>query len=131
MSAVNWTVIRNSALVGLLIILPVALISSLLVNDAPTWSAWLFLIVTIIGFMAAGWTAGRSRSDTPILHGSIAAAVTYVIAQLVGVVARLMADEAVNLVAIALSAVLAAACGVGGALLADWFARRRVAAASA
>ena len=131
MSAVNWTVIRNSALVGLLIIVPVALITSLFVDDAPGWSAWLFLAVTVLGFIAAGWMAGRARSNTPMLHGSIAAAVTYIIAQLIGIIARLVADEAVNLVAVVLSAVLAAACGVGGALLADWLVRRRVAAASA
>ena len=105
--------------------LPAAALSSLFVDD-DTSSAWsiLFGVVTLFGFMVAGYGAGRIRNDTPMLHGATAAALCYVVVQIFGVVRRLASGESINPAMYPLTALLAATMGVAGALFADWYRRK-------
>ena len=111
---------------GLLILLPFAAVASLVFpDDAGTGWRWLFLILALGAFTTAGFVAGGRRRDIPMVHGSLAAFATFLVAQLVGVVVLVAQGEDVSLVAVVVGAIVAVTCGVAGALAADWRARRR------
>ncbi len=121
----DWTVIRSSATVGLLIVVPAAVISDLLFDRTDAlWLSLLFAIATLLGFMAAGYAAGRQRTDIPMSHGAMAALVCYAVVQVFGTIKRLLAGEEVNVLAYPFIAMIALTCGLAGALLADWHVRR-------
>ncbi len=121
----DWTVIRSSATVGLLVVVPAALISDLLFDRTDAlWLALLFAIVTLLGFIAAGYAAGRQRTDIPMSHGALAAVVCYAVVQAFGTIKRLVADEEINVIAYPFIAMIALTCGMAGALFADWHLRR-------
>ena len=125
-TSVDWTVVRNAAVGGLVVLLPVALVASVALGDdpAPGWT-WLFLAVALLAFTIAGFLAGGRRRDVPMIHGGLAAVATFAVAQLLGAGVRLARGEGVSIVAGLLGLLLAVACGVGGGLGADWFHRRR------
>lgn len=125
-SSVDWTVVRNAAVVGLVVLLPAALVASVALGDDPArWWTWLFLAVSLLAFTVAGFLAGGRRQDVPMIHGGLAAVATFAVAQLLGSGLRLARDEEVSIVAAVVGLLLALTCGVGGALGADWFHRRR------
>ncbi len=107
------------------IVLPAAILS-LLLADRDTSLNWalVFQFVILVGFASAGFVSGRRRSDTPMFHGIAAALGCWIILQTFGAIRRLIADEAVSLATYPAVALLAATCGVVGALTADWTRRR-------
>lgn len=127
MPNLDWPVIRAAATAGLIIIIPAAVLSEVLVGDggAANW-AFLFWFVILIGFVIAGFGAGARRSDTPLMHGATAALVAYVVVQLFGFIKRLIAGETINVFTYPLMALLSATCGVAGAVFADWNRRRNI-----
>lgn len=122
----DWTVIRTAATTGLLLVIPAAVVADLALGNADGESAWamVFFLVTLLGFVVAGFAAGRLRTDTPMAHGATAAAVTWAVVQLFGTVRRLIAGEPVSWLAIAFAAMLAVSAGLVGGAFADWFRRR-------
>lgn len=127
MATIDQTAIRNATLLGLAFIVPAALIGSLIVDDAPGWAAWAFLVLAAAGFTAAGAKGGAARPDTPMLHGAVAALLTSIIAQVVGGIWAAADDRTFSVVAAVLTVLLAVCLGVAGALGYDWFRRRRLA----
>lgn len=125
LSPIGWrTVLIGSLLGGSVIIVGSALAAT--VTDEPLSSGpWLYLLVATAGFALAGWWGGRRRGDSPMLHGALAGLGACALAQTVGVVGRLVGDEAIDVVALALTAVVAAVTAVGAALVADWHRRNR------
>lgn len=107
------------------IVLPAAILS-LLLADRETSLNWalVFQFIILLGFASAGFVSGRRRSDTPMFHGIAAALGCWIILQTFGAIRRLIADETVSLAAYPAVALLAATCGVVGALTADWTRRR-------
>lgn len=126
MPRLDWTVIRTAATAGLLVVIPAAVLAELLVGDTDETSGWqlLFFAITLLGFVIAGFGAGRLRSDTPMAHGAAAAAVTWVVVQVFGTARRLLADEPVSWLALVFAAMLAVTAGIAGGAFADWFRRR-------
>ncbi len=125
MATIDWALVRTAALAGLLILVPAAVISTLVVDDdaSTAWSG-LFAVITLFGFLTAGYGAGRARSDTPMMHGAAAAIACYLVIQTFGAVSRLARGDDINVVTYPLTALLAGCAGVVGALFADWYRRR-------
>jgi hypothetical protein len=121
----DWPIIRMGATAGLIVVIPAAIISALLVddNDASSWAP-LFEIVVIFGFVIAGWGAGSRRPDTPMMHGAAAAFLCYVVVQLFGFFRRLAQGADINFLTYPIQALLAATFGVAGAVFADWYRRK-------
>ena len=121
----DWGVVRQGAIAGLVLIIPAALLSAIATSsDSNTNLAFLFSFLILIGFSIAGFVAGSRRSDTPMMHGAAAAVACYVVVQLFGLLRRLAAGESVNFLTYPLAVLFAATCGVAGAVLADWNRRR-------
>ncbi len=123
----DLTVLRTAATAGLILIIPAALISRLLLgeNAAQLWS-WLFFALLLSGFVVAGAVAARLRTDTPMLHGVAAALLAFVVAQVFGVIASLASGNTISIPAMIVSAILAAFAGACGALGQDWLRRRNL-----
>lgn len=126
MPNLDRTVIRNAATAGLLVVIPSALVAQAFAGEVEEGSGWqlLFFTLTVLGFVVAGFVAGRLRSDTPMAHGALAAGITWGAVQLFGTVRRLLADEPVSWLAIAFAGMLAVCAGIAGGAFADWFRRR-------
>lgn len=123
----DLTVLRTAATAGLILIIPAALVSRLLLGEnAPQLWSWLFFVLLLGGFVAAGAVAARLRTDTPMLHGVAAALLAFVVAQVFGVIASLASGNTISIPAMAVSAVLAAFAGASGALAKDWLRRRQI-----
>lgn len=108
-----------------MIVIPAAILSAVFVDNssANLWS-FLFAFIVLLGFFIAGFGAGRLRNDTPMMHGSIAAMACYLVVQLFGTVRRIAQGDSINLVSYPLMLMIAATCGVAGAVFADWSARK-------
>lgn len=125
MASLDWAAIRRAVVVGLAVIGPALVVASLATDDPPAWAVWAFLAVAVCGFLAAGAVAGRARSDIPMIHGMTAAGLTALILLIVGAIRGAIDDGGFNLVAAGFAVLVAANCGVAGALGADWLRRRR------
>lgn len=126
MPSIGWTVIARATLLGVAVIAIPALVASALIDTGASGPLpWLFLTVAMAGFLAAGWVAGKAQQATPMLHGGVAALATYAIVQIGGAIRRIADGEDLEVIAVAVTALLALSCGVGGALAADWVRRRR------
>ncbi len=122
---IDWRVIRTSATAGLMLIVPAALLSALLVGeDRRPGLGFIFVSIILLGFIIAGFGAGRLRSDTPMIHGALAAFACYAVVQIFGTLRILITGGDINLATYPMSAILASFCGVAGALFADWYGRR-------
>ena len=124
-SSIGWPVVVSSSLIGLAVLVPAAALAWVLVDDPGPILTWTFLAVALLAFVAAGFAAGYRRRDIPMIHGGLAALVTFAIAQLGGIGIQVARGGGVSLVVVALGALLASSCGVGGALGADWLLRLR------
>jgi hypothetical protein len=122
----DWTVIRTAATAGLIVVIPAAVLAQIFAGEPGERSGWgfLFFAVTLLGFVIAGFGAGRLRSDTPMAHGATAAAATWAVVQLFGTVRRLVVGEPVSWLGLVFALMLAVAAGIAGGAFADWFRRR-------
>ncbi len=124
MPKIDWSVVRTAALSGLVILVPVTLLSLLIIDDDSSAYAKLgFFGLTMFGFAAAGYGAGKLAPLAPMAHGALGAGGTWAIIQAFGVVRRLISGEDINLIGYPLQAMIAAGCGVFGAVFADWVRR--------
>lgn len=108
-----------------MVVIPAAVLSALVVNDDTSrlWSI-LFMALIFLGFFIAGFGAGRLRNDTPMMHGSAAAMVCYAVVQVFGTIRRVAQGESINLASYPLMLIIAATCGIAGAVFADWSERK-------
>lgn len=121
---IDWKTVASSAVAGLMVVVPATLIVQFLPDDIHDSVRFLFFGVIIIGFVIAGFGAGRQERSTPMMHGAIAAGAVYAVIQLVGIVLRLARGESINPVGYVFLLLLASTAGVLGALFADWYLRR-------
>jgi hypothetical protein len=124
-SSIDWRVVASATAAGLLVLVPLAAVSALALPTTPGagWT-WAFLAVAVAAFATSGAVAGGRRRDVPIVHGILAGLSTFVVAEAIGIVVLMVRGEGVALIAVFLGGVLAATCGLGGALGADWLIRR-------
>ena len=125
MVAIDWVVIRSAVLAGLLVLIPAIVVLTLILDDSAS-SAWIYLfgLILVFGFLTAGYGAGRSRNDTPMIHGAIAGLGCYVLIQAFGTISRLVRGEDINPLQYPFLAMFSAALGTSGALFADWYRRK-------
>jgi hypothetical protein len=124
-SSIGWPVVATSSLIGLAVLAPAAGLAWLAADDPGRAMTWLFLAAALLAFSTAGFAAGFRRRDIPMIHGCLAALGTFVVATFGGIGLQVARGGGVSFAAVALGALVASSCGVGGALGADWLARRR------
>jgi putative membrane protein (TIGR04086 family) len=120
MPPVEPRAVTRGALVAGVVCLPLALISTVVIeeNQPSNWAVPLFLGV-LLGLVAGGWVASRAATDSPLVSGALAGLAGFVIVQSIGVVIRLAEGDDVGWTKIAGTAVLAYGCGLTGAVLAE------------
>ena len=124
MASLDWAAIRTAVLVGLALIGSVAVVASVATDDPPGWAVWAFVLVAAVGFVAAGGVAGWARSDRPMIHGLTAAGLTVLVLLAVGVARGGDDGRGYSYAAAGVAVLIAASCGVAGAVGADWLRRR-------
>ena len=88
-------------------------------NDSAL-AVWLSL-GAVVGFvLGAGCAAWVQRLDLPLTHGLVTAIATYVLAQTLFIVARLLRGSDVNWFAALFNLTVVAVAGVVGGLLGGW-----------
>jgi peptidoglycan/LPS O-acetylase OafA/YrhL len=110
-------VVARGAATGLLLAMPAAFVNVVLADQTPKPRAGINLsfLVVLIGFMVAGWSAGREAPTEPAKHGALAAAVVFVPVEVVAVLGRLDRGDPVSLGGIIIVGLLAACVGTVGA----------------
>ena len=116
------------ALVALAIAVPAAILAQVLdeagtVDDDSSWLMVLFVVI-LGGLAAGGYVAAANRPDAPLTNSALAALGAYGLVQVIGAVRLLASGDDVTWVAIPFFALLSAAAGMTGGLLADRRARR-------
>lgn len=116
------------ALVTLAVAVPAALVGQTLdesgiVDDDSMWVLPVFLVV-LVAMVVGGYVAASRRPDAPLLNSAGAALVGYVIVQSVAIVRLVAQDEEILWAAIPFFALLTAAAGMTGGLIAEHRARK-------
>ncbi|MEM7341519.1 MAG: hypothetical protein AAF467_22895 [Actinomycetota bacterium] len=123
---ISWRAVAEGTAIGTVVLMLLAGLAQLAVGDDPAavWSL-VFVAASVVALACAGFGAGRRRLDLPMVHGAAAA----IGAAIITIVAQLVVGDAelsdLTPAGLALTAVVALAAGVGGALGADWLHRRR------
>lgn len=86
---------------------------------------FLFYVVVLMGWVAAGFVAGRRAPDAPYTHGVLAAVASFVPIALVGIVLALARSEDVPAVEMVFNLLVAGSAGVVGGLVAGSTMMRR------
>ncbi len=126
-SSVHWPAVVAGALVILAIAVPTALLAQLLddagsVDDDSPWLLGAFAVI-LFSMAVGGFVAANRRPDAPLTNSAAASLLAYLIVQTLGVIRLLATDGDVAWVAIPFFALLAAAAGMTGGLVADHRAR--------
>lgn len=117
----------TGAAVAMALAVPTALLAQALdasdvVDDDSNWLVVLFVVV-LAGLAVGGYVAATRRPDAPLTNSALAALVAYALVQVISVVRLLAAGDDVAWEAIPFFALLAAAAGMSGGLVADRRAR--------
>jgi uncharacterized membrane protein YfcA len=116
----RWDVeaIRAGALVSLLFAVPCSVAARLAADDDRSSLAIWLVVAAIVGFViGAGCAAWQQRVGTPLSHGMVTAGGTYLVAQAVFVVVRLVRSESVNWFALLFNLSFVLLAGVVGGVL--------------
>lgn len=119
---IDWRAVGIGAIVALAVAAPAALVAQALysadaISDGSNW-VFVFTAVILCGCALGGFVAGRKRPDAPLSHGALAALAAFVIVQGIGVAVRLVDGDTIDAVKIVFNAMLSAAVGLLGGLLA-------------
>lgn len=114
--------------VALAICVPAAILAQVLdeagtVDDDSSWLLVLFGVI-LVGMGIGGFVAAERRLDAPLTNGAVAALAAYLLVQTIGAVRLLASGDDVTWVAIPFFALLSAAAGMTGGLVADHRARQ-------
>ncbi len=112
--------VATGAAVALVFAVPAAVISALLVEDDASNGVFVFYAIILFGMLLGGFVAGAKRPDLPYTHGAAAAALAYVVAQVVAVAVKAADGGKVRSpVVYVFNHLLAASLGVVGGYLAE------------
>lgn len=119
--------VAAGAAVALAVCVPAAILAQVLddagsVDDDSSWLLVLFGVI-LFGMGIGGFVAANRRLDAPLTNGAVAALAAYLLVQTIGAVRLLASGDDVTWVAIPFFALLSAAAGVTGGLVADRRAR--------
>lgn len=113
----DWVAIRAGAGVALVFAVPLTVVAAIVDSDSSGVNA-LFFFGAMFGFvLGAGSAAWVQRAGTPISHGLVTAGGTYLAAQAVFVVIRLISGETVNWFRVFFTLSLVLLAGVIGGVL--------------
>ena len=124
----DWEAIRAGGLVALVFAVPFSIAARWAADsrDDSTLAVWLN-IGAVLGFVVgAGCAAWVQRTDTPLSHGLVTAAGTYLAAQAVFVVLRLVRGLDVRWFAVMFNLTVALAAGLIGGLLGQHLQNRGI-----
>ncbi len=115
------------ALLTLAVAVPTALLAQVLddagsVDDDSPWLVAAFAVI-MLAMAAGGYLAAVRRPDAPLVNSAFAAVGAYLVVQVVGAIRLLATDGDVTWAAIPFFALLSAAAGMTGGLVADHRAR--------
>lgn len=115
----------RGVITGLVLVMPAAILNNLLIDDGTiepghpaTFGFWILIL---LGGAAAGWATIRLAPSAQLAHAAIAGAGSYVVAQAVGVVLRLISGDPISWLAFPFMAIMMATCGtLGGMFARKW-----------
>ena len=114
--------------IALAICVPAAILAQVLdeagsVDDDSSWLLVLFAVI-LVGMGVGGHAAAVRRLDAPLTNGAVAALAAYLLVQGIGAARLLASGDDVTWAAIPFFALLSAAAGMAGGLVADHRARQ-------
>lgn len=125
--AVGAKAVGMGTMVTLAIAVPAALLAQTLdetgsVDDDSPWLIALFAVI-VAAMVLGGYVAAARRADAPLANSASAAVGAYVVVQVIAAIRMLVDGDAVSWAAMPFFALLAAAAGMAGGLVADHRAR--------
>jgi hypothetical protein len=113
-------VVSRGAATCLVLGAPVAVVSSLLATNEHSHRGLLSVLslILLLSFALGGFAAGRESRDLPAKHAAAAAAIAFLIIQMLGILARLSRGDSLSPGRIVLSGLLSLCVAVLGGLLA-------------
>ena len=113
----DWDALRAGALVCLVFAIPLTVVASFVDSDSGGVNA-LFFFGALFGFVVgAGCAAWVQQAGTPLSHGIVTASGTYLAAQSVFVIVRLIAGERVEWLRLGFTLMLVVVAGLVGGVL--------------
>ncbi|HZX56853.1 MAG TPA: hypothetical protein VFE86_19360 [Ilumatobacteraceae bacterium] len=126
MSALDWNALRAGGSVALVFAIPFSIAARVVAEgDGSDSTAALLSLAALVGFvLGAGVAAWTQQLQLPLKHGLICAVGTYVIAQAIFIVVRLLRGNEVHWLAALFNLTAAAVAGLIGGGLASLMHRR-------
>jgi putative membrane protein (TIGR04086 family) len=125
MKDIDWKAVASGAVVTVAIGILASVVAAVidLPKDSNGW--FIFFWVDIVGAGIGGFIAGRRRLDTPLMHGALVGACSYVVIAIFATTITLVAGHTGPSVAQVVFAILWLALGgtIGG-WVASWRAQR-------
>lgn len=113
----DWNALRAGASVALVFAVPLTVLASVVDSDSAGVNA-LFFFGSLFGFIVgAGCAAWVQRVGTPLSHGVVTASGTYLAAQVVFVIVRLIGGNDVDIVRVFFVLMLVSSAGLVGGVL--------------
>ena len=123
MGRLGWRTVATGAGVAVVgLVITVAAVGITRVNGGSNW-VFLFYAIALLGLAAGARYAASRRPDAALIHGLLAALVAYTAFALVAVVARLILDRGIDVVALTFNALLAGSAGIVGTMIAERWPR--------
>jgi len=125
-SALDWNALRAGGSVALVFAIPFSIAARVVADgDGSDSTAALLSLAALVGFvLGAGVAAWTQQLQLPLKHGLICAVGTYVIAQAIFIVVRLLRGNEVHWLAALFNLTAAAVAGLIGGGLASLMHRR-------
>ena len=113
---ISGLVVLRGAATGLLVAMPAAFANVVYAGEVPkaTASVNISFLIVLLGFVLAGWLAGREASSESARHGVLAALVAFIPVEVVAVLGRMDRGEPLSLPRIVIVGLFAAGLGFAG-----------------
>lgn len=122
----DWDALRAGASVALVFAVPLTLAAAFVDSDSSGTNA-LFFFGALLGFvLGSGCAAWVQRAGTPLSHGIVTASGTYLAAQAVFVVIRLIGGDTVNWYSVFFTLMIVVGAGLLGGFLGMRLQRRGI-----
>lgn len=120
----DWQALRAGASIALVFAVPLTVLAAVIDSDSGALNA-LFFFGAMFGFiLGGGCAAWVQRAGTPMSHGVVSAAGTYLVAQAVFVAIRLAGGDTVNWFSVFFTLGLVSVAGMFGGVLGNRLQQR-------